>query len=111
MPDGAALRHGHRPRLRGGQCRAALNEQTLGAPVYAAGAPTVVDGATLAADLLSGAGLGDGAGVPPGGGGRLFVVTPRDIDERVADLSRVIGYGLNWSSAGLTLSDLELLLS
>ena len=35
-----------------GNHRAALNRETLGVPVIAIGVPTVVDGATLAADLL-----------------------------------------------------------
>ena len=95
-----------------GNARAALNEQTLGVPVYAVGAPTVVDGATLAADLLSGAGLGEMEPESLRGGEAGLFVTPRDIDERVADLSRVIGYGLTLAlQPGLTLSDLELLLS
>ncbi len=95
-----------------GNARAALNEQTLGVPVYAVGAPTVVDGATLAADLLSGAGLGEMEPESLRGGETGLFVTPRDIDERVADLSRVIGYGLTLAlQPGLTLSDLELLLS
>ena len=63
VPHGAAVRYGDRPRLRGGNHRAALDRASLGAPVLAVGVPTVVDGATLAADLLGTAEL------PPLGGG------------------------------------------
>lgn len=40
-----------------GNHRSALNQETLGVPVYAVGIPTVVDAATLAADLLEESGL------------------------------------------------------
>lgn len=65
--------------------RAALNKQTLGVPVIALGVPTVVDGATLCAELAG--------TMPPGAEGLL--VTTRDIDREVADVSRLIGYALN----------------
>ena len=39
-----------------GNHRAALNRETLGVPVVAVGVPTVVEAATLAADLLEAAG-------------------------------------------------------
>lgn len=42
-----------------GNHRAALNRETLGVPVIAVGVPTVVDAATLAADLLEESGLPD----------------------------------------------------
>ncbi len=95
-----------------GNARAALDEKTLGVPVIAIGVPTVVDGATLAADILAEAGQGN---LEPdalrGHGGHVFV-TPRDIDERVADLSKVIGYGLTLAlQKGLTLEDVDLFLS
>ena len=95
-----------------GNARAALDEKTLGVPVVAVGVPTVVDGATLAADILAEAGKGE---LEPealqGHDGGIFV-TPRDIDERVADLSRVIGYGLTLAlQPGLTMEDVEMFLS
>ncbi len=40
-----------------GNHRAALNRETLGVPVFAIGVPTVVDAATLAADLLEESGV------------------------------------------------------
>lgn len=95
-----------------GNARAALDEQTLGIPVLAIGVPTVVDGATLAADIVAEAGKGD---LEPealrGHDGGVFV-TPRDIDERVADLSKVIGYGITLAlQPDMTLEEAEMLLS
>ena len=90
-----------------GNHRQALDRETVGVPVIAVGVPTVVDGATLAADLL---GLEE---IPPlKGEGRGLMVTPRDIDSRVADLAKVIGFGITLAAdPGLTIEDLELLLS
>lgn len=95
-----------------GNARAALDRKTLGVPVIAVGVPTVVDGATLCADILEEAGKGD---LDPealrSGGGAVFV-TPRDIDERVADLSKVIGYGITLAlQPHLNMEDAELLLT
>ncbi|MEG1431247.1 MAG: GPR endopeptidase, partial [Oscillospiraceae bacterium] len=78
-----------------GNHRGTLNRETLGVPVIAIGVPTVVDGGTLALDLLEEAGQGDLDPECLGGiGGDLFV-TPRDIDVRVADAAKVIGYGIS----------------
>lgn len=89
-----------------GNHRSALDQETLGVPVIAIGVPTVVDGATLAADLLN-------LEEPPHlEGGRDLLVTPKDIDSQVADLSKIIGYGISLAlQPGLALEDLELLLS
>ena len=90
-----------------GNHRAALNKETLGVPVFAVGVPTVVDAATLAADLLGGdSGKGALSGAPS------LIVTPKDIDSHVADVSKVIGYGLSMAlQPGISLEELELLLS
>ena len=90
-----------------GNHRKALNRQTLGIPVIAVGVPTVVDGATLAMDLL-------GHEEPPelARGVENLMVTPRDIDSQVADLSKVIGFGINLAlHEGLDVADVELFLS
>ena len=88
-----------------GNHRMALNEESLGVPVIAIGVPTVVSGSTLIMDLL---GKEDDTGLP---GGDLFV-TPKEIDSRVADLSRVIGYGISMAlNPGLTVEDLDLLIT
>ena len=95
-----------------GNARAALNREKLGVPVIAIGVPTVVDAGTLAADVLSQAGGGE---LPPealGGAGGGLVVTPKDIDQSVADLSKVIGYGINLAlQPHLTVEDVDMLLS
>ena len=89
-----------------GNHRAALDRASLGAPVLAVGVPTVVDGATLAADLLGTAEL------PPLGEGRDLLVTPKDIDSQVSDMAKVIGYGIGLAlHPGLRVEDLDLLLS
>lgn len=88
-----------------GNHRMALNADTLGVPVAAVGVPTVVEASTLIMDLL---GKEDGRGLP---GGDLFV-TPREVDSRVDDLARVIGYGVSLAlNPGLTVEELELLLT
>lgn len=94
-----------------GNHRMALTRESLGAPVISVGVPTVVDGATLALDLLERAGLtGVDADTLAGVGADLFV-TPREIDERVADLAKVIGYALSMAlNPQLTMDDLALLL-
>ncbi len=74
--------------------RAAFNESTLGAPVVAIGVPTVVD-----ADALLPAGTQPRA--IPG-----MVITPRDIDARVRELGRLIGYGIDLAvHRGLRMAD------
>ena len=89
-----------------GNHRAALDRASLGVPVLAVGVPTVVDGATLAADLLGTAEL------PPLGEGRDMLVTPKDIDSQVSDLAKVLGYGIGLAlHPGLRVEDLDLLLS
>jgi spore protease len=95
-----------------GNARSALNEQTLGVPVLAIGVPTVVDGATLAADIVAEAGKGELEPEALRGHETAVFVTPRDIDERVADLSKVIGYAVTLAlQPHLTLEDAETLLS
>ena len=62
--------------------------------------------ASLAADLL---GRDD---LPPLGRGGELLVTPKDIDSQVGDLSKVIAYGINLAlQPGLEVEDLDLLLS
>ena len=74
--------------------------------MLAVGVPTVVDASTLAADLLGQEEL------PPLGEGRDLLVTPKDIDSQVADLAKVIGYGITLAlQPELTVEELELLLS
>lgn len=82
--------------------RAALNRDTLGVPVLALGVPTVVDGASLAAEL----------GQPAAAEWKSFLVTTRDIDREAADLSRLLGYALNLAlQPDLELEDIDLYLA
>lgn len=74
-----------------GNERPRLSKKTLGVPVIGIGVPTVVDGATLAADLT-------GGNVPrekiePRGA--EMVVTPREIDLLVARAARLLAMGVN----------------
>ena len=95
-----------------GNHRAPLNQRTLGVPVIAVGVPTVVDGATLALDILEEAGKADLDPQALSGAGGDLMVTPRDIDQRSADMAKVIGYGINLAlQSGLTVEDVEMFLS
>ena len=40
-----------------------------------------------------------------------FMVTPRDIDQQVRDLGKVIGYGINWVLQDLEIEEINALLS
>lgn len=93
-----------------GNARSALNRETLGVPVIAVGVPTVVDAATLAADLASSAGAEiDPSAMGDAGG---MIVTPRDIDKNVRDMGKLIGYALNLAlHDGLTIEDVDMFLS
>ena len=93
-----------------GNHRSALNQETLGVPVFAIGIPTVVDAATLAADLLEESGVENiGPEALQGGGG--LMVTTQDIDRQVRDLSKVVGYGINWALQDLEIEEMNALLS
>lgn len=77
-----------------GNHRQPINRETLGLPVIAIGLPTVISGAALSEELQD----------------DLFV-TPRDIDQRVRELSRLLGYGINLAlQPSLSLEDITGLL-
>lgn len=94
-----------------GNHRAALNRESLGVPVYAVGVPTVVDAATLAADLLEESGAESIDSQKLRNGHQNFMVTSRDIDAQVRDLAKVIGYGINWALQDLEIEEMTALLS
>lgn len=84
-----------------GNHRKALSRETLGVPVISVGVPTVVDAATLAADLT-------GGNLPPQleERGRSLFVTPREVDARAADLGRLLGTAITMAlQPGLTAED------
>jgi spore protease len=79
-----------------GNDRQALNEESLGVPVIALGVPTVIDASSLCSEE---------------GVSRLFV-TPRDIDRRVRDIARLVGYGVDLAlQEGMTVADVDMFLS
>lgn len=93
-----------------GNHRQALDRDTLGVPVIALGIPTVVDGATLCADILRETGREDVEPEALAGKGSGLYVTPRDIDQRVEEGAKLIAWGLNLAlQPGLSLEDLEML--
>ena len=93
-----------------GNSRQELSRETLGVPVIALGVPTVVDAATLMLDLAA----RSGSELDPdsfGEDGRM-IVTPRDIDKNVRDISKLLGYSLNLAlHDGLSISDVDMFLS
>lgn len=67
-----------------GNHRRSIDRQILGIPVLSVGIPTVIAGAVLAEELT---------GVSAAADNSLFV-TPRDVDSRVRELGRLVGYGI-----------------
>lgn len=94
-----------------GNHRAALNRETLGVPVLSIGVPTVVDAATLAADLLEEAGIPELDETRLRHGKAPLMVTTRDIDQQVRELSKVVGYGINWALQDLEIEEMNALLA
>ena len=87
-----------------GNARQALDREGLGVPVVAIGVPTVVDARTLCTDL--------GGSPPAEEPGTALFVTPRDIDSRVRDAARLVGYSINLAlHPGLTIEDIDMFLS
>lgn len=84
-----------------GNCRSAVNSETLGVPVVAVGVPTVVDIRSLLADV-NGQNI---SGLP-----KEMIVTPRNIDSEVVCASRLVAYAINCAlHVGLTLEDIDML--
>ena len=70
-----------------------------------------LDAATLAADLLEESGLPDIRPERLQSSPGSLMVTPRDIDQQVRDLGKVIGYGINWALQDLEIEEINALLS
>ncbi len=77
-----------------GNGRAAINRETMGTDVLAIGVPTVVDSATLAAELLERTGKKDGE-MTDYTSENTMMVTPRDIDAKTENMARIIALALN----------------
>ena len=89
-----------------GNRRAAFDERTLGVPVLAVGVPTVVEARTLLRDTLEGNGVKCNADTVVCD--RALVVTPKDIDARVGQVSRLLGYGISLAlHRGLSVADIS----
>ncbi len=92
-----------------GNHRKALTRDTLGVPVLSVGLPTVVDAATLARDVVEQCGGAIDRATLPQGGTSLFV-TPDSIDAKIAEMAKLIGYGLNLAlQPHLTFADMTAL--
>ncbi len=95
-----------------GNYRNALNEDTLNVPVLSVGVPTVIEAATLAADLLAESGADLGEEPFSARFDTSVIVTPKDIDCRVRELARMVGYGVNLAlQPALTVEDITAFLS
>lgn len=93
-----------------GNARGELSRRTLGVPVIALGVPTVVDAATLTLDMARDAGAELDAERLRGQSGRM-IVTPREIDSAVANISRLMGYGIDLAvHRGLEVRDVDMFL-
>lgn len=80
-----------------GNCRKAIDSNTLGIPVISIGVPTVVDSSTMIMDLLSKANID---GLPEDlesrlENGKSFFVTLKDSDIAIAEMSRLIASAIN----------------
>ena len=94
-----------------GNKRFEINEKTVGVPCIAVGVPTVVDAATLAADILDELNTDYDAKTLYEKHGQSFV-TSKEIDQLVADCAKVIGYAVNTAvQPELSMEDIEMFLS
>ncbi|MBQ8390859.1 MAG: GPR endopeptidase [Oscillibacter sp.] len=93
-----------------GNHRHPLNQETLGIPVISIGVPTVVDAATVAADLLEESGVMDIDPERLRKGDTMFV-TPKDIDAQVRELAKVVGYAIDWAVQDLEIEEITALLA
>lgn len=94
-----------------GNHRFAINTETMHIPCIAVGVPTVVDAATLAADILDDLQISYEATPLYEKYGQTFV-TGKEIDRQVAVCAKVIGYAINRAAQPeLSLDDIALFLS
>ena len=75
-----------------GNSRKRLDEKNLGVKVISLGVPTVVDGATLAHDLIDKNNSGHYSFLPEG---EQMMVTPKEIDLLIERASRLVGMSVN----------------
>ncbi len=77
-----------------GNHRQTISEKTLGVPVIAVGVPTVVDGRTLAFDILEKAGVTEEQ-IKKADIKDTVMVTPKEIDALIERASRLIAMAIN----------------
>lgn len=95
-----------------GNSRAAIDKASLGIPVIAVGVPTVVDAGTLTADLSQQAGVNFLSAEDYNKFGGDMIVTPKDIDAKVNDISKLAGYAMNLAlHNGITIDDINMFMS
>ncbi len=97
-----------------GNRRPKIDKELLGVPVISVGVPTVVDAATVAADLLGAEGMTEQEAetiremVSPHGA--AMFVTPREIDLLIQRAARMLGMAINTAlNPCFTVNDFELL--
>lgn len=96
--------------------RFAVDKNTLGVPVISVGVPTVVDAATIAVDLMSGAGIDTDEQqrdrLRTCMGNDPMFVTPRFVDTIVEHASRLTGLAINKAlNPSISLEDMTALIS
>ena len=83
-----------------GNSRQEFSQRTLGVPVVAVGVPTVMDAAGALQPALT-------RDMPQG-----LLVTLRDVDARVREMGRLVGYGCDLAlHRGLSLAEIPTFLS
>ena len=93
-----------------GNTRASIGRDSLGIPVIAAGIPTVVDAATLAYDMVEQSGGTPNAESLDKMSGMLHV-SPKDVDKKVQDIAKLLGYAINMALHDLSVEDITSFLS
>lgn len=80
-----------------GNARSEISQKTVGVPVIAMGVPTVIDAATLCADLAASASsdLRENAYEKFRSAGGDMIVTPRDIDMLTSRAARLVALSIN----------------
>lgn len=92
-----------------GNARKRLDEETLGVKVISIGVPTVVDGATLAHDLIDREKTSDYSVLPES---EEMMVTPKEIDLLIERASKLVGLAINCAlQEGLSPEDIMSLVS
>ena len=94
---GVLMREGKKEEAGAMNRRAEISRNTLGIPVLSMGVPTVVDGVTVGAELLSVDGIEDSENARGlfSSSGQGMLVTPKEIDLMIDRASRVLAMALN----------------